>query len=49
MSPARKTINFELNGRKVSAEVSPHHTLVELLQNEFNLFGKYVQSQIILS
>lgn len=39
MSPARKTINFELNGRKVSAEVSPHHTLVELLQNEFNLFG----------
>lgn len=39
MSPARKTINFELNGRKVSADVSPHHTLVELLQNEFNLFG----------
>jgi carbon-monoxide dehydrogenase small subunit len=39
MSPARKTINFELNGRKVSAEVSPHHTLVELLQNEFDLFG----------
>lgn len=39
MSTARKMINFELNGRKVSAEVSPHHTLVELLQNEFNLFG----------
>jgi carbon-monoxide dehydrogenase small subunit len=39
MTPARKTINFELNGRKVSADVSPHHTLVELLQNEFDLFG----------
>lgn len=39
MSPARNTINFELNGRKVSAEVSPHHTLVELLQNDFDLFG----------
>jgi carbon-monoxide dehydrogenase small subunit len=39
MTPARKTINFELNSRKVSADVSPHHTLVELLQNEFDLFG----------
>ncbi len=39
MSPAKKTISFELNGHKVSAEVSPHHTLVELLQNEFSLFG----------
>jgi carbon-monoxide dehydrogenase small subunit len=39
MSPVKKTVNFELNGRKVSAEVAPHHTLVELLQNEFDLFG----------
>lgn len=39
MSPAKKTISFELNGRKVSADVAPHHTLVELLQNEFDLFG----------
>jgi carbon-monoxide dehydrogenase small subunit len=39
MSLAKKTISFELNGRKVSADVAPHHTLVELLQNEFDLFG----------
>jgi carbon-monoxide dehydrogenase small subunit len=39
MSPANKTISFELNGRKVTADVAPHHTLVELLQNEFDLFG----------
>src|SRR6202012_5136680 len=39
MSPVKKTISFELNGRPVSAEVAPHHTLVELLQNEFDLFG----------
>ena len=39
MSPVKKTISFELNDRPVSAEVAPHHTLVELLQNEFDLFG----------
>ena len=39
MSSAKKRINFELNGRQVSADVSTHHTLVELLQNEFDLFG----------
>jgi carbon-monoxide dehydrogenase small subunit len=39
MSPAKKTISFELNGRTVSADVASHHTLVELLQNEFDLFG----------
>ena len=39
MSPARKTISFELNGRHVTADVALHHTLVEVLQNEFNLFG----------
>lgn len=39
MSTAKKTVSFELNGRKVSADVAPHHTLVELLQNEFDLFG----------
>jgi carbon-monoxide dehydrogenase small subunit len=39
MSPVKKTISFELNGRPVTAEVAPHHTLVELLQNEFDLFG----------
>jgi carbon-monoxide dehydrogenase small subunit len=39
MSPVKKTISFELNGRPVTAEVAPHHTLVEFLQNEFDLFG----------
>jgi aerobic carbon-monoxide dehydrogenase small subunit len=39
MSTAKKTIHFELNGRKVSAEIAPHHTLVELLQNQFELYG----------
>lgn len=39
MRPQKKTISFELNGRPVTAEVATHHTLVELLQNEFDLFG----------
>ncbi|MBI1201289.1 MAG: 2Fe-2S iron-sulfur cluster binding domain-containing protein [Rhodopseudomonas sp.] len=39
MSTANKTIHFTLNGRPVTAEVAPHHTLVELLQNQFNLNG----------
>ncbi len=34
-----RTISFTLNGRPVSAPVAPHHTVVELLQNEFGLFG----------
>ncbi len=34
-----RTINFNLNGEPVAAEVGPHHNLVELLQREFNLFG----------
>jgi aerobic carbon-monoxide dehydrogenase small subunit len=34
-----KTIHFTLNGDKVVAEVEPHHTLVELLQRQFDLFG----------
>jgi carbon-monoxide dehydrogenase small subunit len=36
---AHHTINFTLNGRAVSAEVAPHHNLVELLQTQFGLFG----------
>jgi carbon-monoxide dehydrogenase small subunit len=39
MTPQNKTIRFELNGRPMTAEVAPHHTVVELLQNEFDLFG----------
>ena len=38
MSAAR-TINFTLNGESVTADVKPHHNLVELLQTEFNLLG----------
>jgi carbon-monoxide dehydrogenase small subunit len=38
MSAAR-TIRFTLNGDPVEADVKPHHNLVELLQNEFNLLG----------
>ncbi len=32
------TIEFRLNGERVTADVAPHHTLVELLQR-FALFG----------
>jgi carbon-monoxide dehydrogenase small subunit len=39
MSIGGKTIRFRLNGDEVSAEVAPHHNLVELLQNQFDLFG----------
>ena len=33
-----RTIRFTLNGTPVSAEIRPHHNLIELLQ-QFNLFG----------
>jgi aerobic carbon-monoxide dehydrogenase small subunit len=33
-----RTINFTLNGEKVSAAIEPHRNLVELLQR-FDLFG----------
>jgi len=36
---AARTINFTLNGRAVSAEVKPHHNLVEVLQGQFALTG----------
>jgi aerobic carbon-monoxide dehydrogenase small subunit len=35
----KKSISFELNGTPVQVDVAPHHTLVELLQNEFELSG----------
>lgn len=38
MTPAPRTIRFTLNGRNVTTEVAPHHTLIELLQR-FALFG----------
>jgi carbon-monoxide dehydrogenase small subunit len=34
-----RTINFTLNGRPVSADVKPHHNVVEILQTQFALFG----------
>jgi aerobic carbon-monoxide dehydrogenase small subunit len=39
MSTAARTINFTLNGRPVTAEVKPHHNVVEILQTQFALFG----------
>jgi aerobic carbon-monoxide dehydrogenase small subunit len=35
----KKTIHFQLNGELVSAEVASHQNLIELLQNQFGLFG----------
>jgi len=32
-------INFRLNGENVSANIKPHHTLLETLRNEFQLKG----------
>jgi carbon-monoxide dehydrogenase small subunit len=34
-----RTIRFTLNGEPVSAEIAPHHTLVEVLRDRFALFG----------
>jgi aerobic carbon-monoxide dehydrogenase small subunit len=39
MSAATRTISFTLNGEAVSAEVAPHHSLVEVLQQQFDLTG----------
>ena len=36
---AARTVNFTLNGRPVTADVKPHHNLVELLQTQFALTG----------
>ena len=36
---AGRTIHFTLNGAPVSAEIAPHHTLIEVLRNTFELFG----------
>jgi aerobic carbon-monoxide dehydrogenase small subunit len=39
MSAAARPIRFTLNGEQVAAEVAPHHTLVEMLQRQFDLTG----------
>jgi aerobic carbon-monoxide dehydrogenase small subunit len=36
---ASRTINFTLNGVPVTANVEPHHNLIELLQARFGLTG----------
>jgi aerobic carbon-monoxide dehydrogenase small subunit len=36
---AVRTIRFSLNGEIVSAQAAPHQNLVEILQDQFNLFG----------
>ena len=35
----RREIRFSLNGRDVSAQVAPHESLVEVLQENFGLYG----------
>jgi len=35
----RRTVNFKLNGEAVEAQVAPHETLVEVLRDDFGLFG----------
>jgi carbon-monoxide dehydrogenase small subunit len=35
----RRAIQFRLNGQSVEAQVAPHETLVEVLREEFGLFG----------
>lgn len=39
MNSASKTIRFTLNGKAVTAQVAAHVNLVELLQQQFDLFG----------
>ncbi|HEX6143729.1 MAG TPA: (2Fe-2S)-binding protein [Geminicoccaceae bacterium] len=34
-----RSIRFTLNGRAATAQVAPHHNLVEMLQGGFGLFG----------
>jgi carbon-monoxide dehydrogenase small subunit len=36
---AARTIAFKLNGAPVTADVRPHHNLVEMLQTQFGLTG----------
>jgi carbon-monoxide dehydrogenase small subunit len=36
---AGRMINFTLNGEPVSAEIANHHTILEVIRNEFALYG----------
>jgi len=35
----RSEVQFQLNGEPVSAQVAPHESLVEVLQEQFGLYG----------
>jgi len=35
----KETIRFVLNGQEVGAEVAPHHSLLTLLREQFDLYG----------
>ena len=35
----RRAVQFRLNGESVEAQVAPHETLVEVLQESFGLYG----------
>jgi aerobic carbon-monoxide dehydrogenase small subunit len=35
----RRAVHFTLNGERVEAQVAPHETLVEVLREEFGLYG----------
>ena len=35
----RRAVHFTLNGERVEAQVAPHESLVEVLREEFGLFG----------
>jgi len=35
----RRAIQFRLNGQAVEAQVAPHESLVEMLQEQFGLYG----------
>ena len=39
MAADTRTIRFTLNGQPVAAEIAPHRTLIEVLQDQFSLFG----------
>jgi carbon-monoxide dehydrogenase small subunit len=39
MSTTSRTVRFTLNGERVTVDVAPHATLVEVLQDRFGLFG----------
>ena len=39
MSASSRLVRFELNGRPVTAQVKSHHSVIDILQDQFALFG----------